>query len=61
MMATADASTLAASPKRKPFYRDLSLQVMFGMALGIAFGALWPSLGQAMKPLGDAFISSSRW
>jgi len=56
MMATADASTLAASPKRKPFYRDLSLQVMFGMALGIAFGALWPSLGQAMKPLGDAFI-----
>jgi aerobic C4-dicarboxylate transport protein len=55
-MATADASTLAASPKRKPFYRDLSLQVMFGMALGIAFGALWPSLGQAMKPLGDAFI-----
>jgi len=56
MMATADASTLAASPKRKPFYRDLSLQVMFGMALGVAFGALWPSLGQAMKPLGDAFI-----
>jgi len=56
MMATADASTLAASPMRKPFYRDLSLQVMFGMALGVAFGALWPSLGQAMKPLGDAFI-----
>jgi aerobic C4-dicarboxylate transport protein len=56
MMATADVSTPAASPVRKPFYRDLSLQVMFGMALGIAFGALWPSWGQAMKPLGDAFI-----
>jgi aerobic C4-dicarboxylate transport protein len=56
MMATADASTLAASPMRKPFYRDLSFQVMFGMALGVAFGALWPSWGQAMKPLGDAFI-----
>jgi aerobic C4-dicarboxylate transport protein len=56
MMATADVAALAASPARKPFYRDLSFQVMFGMVLGIAFGALWPSLGQAMKPLGDAFI-----
>jgi aerobic C4-dicarboxylate transport protein len=56
MMATADASTPAASPMRKPLYRDLSLQVLFGMALGVAFGALWPSWGQAMKPLGDAFI-----
>jgi aerobic C4-dicarboxylate transport protein len=56
MMATADVSTLAASPARKPFYRDLSLQVMFGMVLGVAFGALWPSWGQALKPLGDAFI-----
>jgi aerobic C4-dicarboxylate transport protein len=56
MIATADVSALTASPARKPFYRDLSLQVVFGMALGVAFGALWPSWGQAMKPLGDAFI-----
>jgi aerobic C4-dicarboxylate transport protein len=56
MMATADVSTLAASPARKPFYRDLSLQVLLGMALGVAFGTLWPSWGQALKPLGDAFI-----
>lgn len=43
-------------PKRKPFYRDLSFQVLAAMAAGIAFGAIWPAYGQAMKPFGDAFI-----
>jgi aerobic C4-dicarboxylate transport protein len=45
-------------PARKPFYRDLSFQVLVGMIAGIALGALWPSVGLAMKPLGDAFIKA---
>lgn len=43
-------------PVRKPIYRDLSFQVLVATVLGIAFGAIWPSWGQAMKPFGDAFI-----
>jgi aerobic C4-dicarboxylate transport protein len=42
--------------QRRPFYRDLTFQVVAGMALGVAVGALWPSLGKELKPLGDVFI-----
>lgn len=37
-------------------FRSLYLQVLLGIALGIAVGALWPQVGQAMKPFGDAFV-----
>jgi aerobic C4-dicarboxylate transport protein len=48
----------AAAPtrKRRPFYRDLSMQVIAGMVIGVAFGWLYPKLGVDMKPFGDAFI-----
>src|ERR1700761_9394166 len=42
--------------KHRPFYRDLSLQVLFGMVVGVVFGWLYPKLGVDMKPFGDAFI-----
>jgi aerobic C4-dicarboxylate transport protein len=45
-----------ARPQRRPFYRDLTFQVLVGMALGVAIGALWPSIGKELKPLGDVFI-----
>ncbi|RDU96103.1 C4-dicarboxylate transporter DctA [Trinickia dinghuensis] len=41
---------------RQPFYRDLSLQVLAGMALGIATGYLFPKFGIDLQPVGDAFI-----
>lgn len=53
---TMEAAVPATPTARKPFYRDLSFQVIVGMAIGVAVGALWPSFGQAMKPFGDAFI-----
>jgi aerobic C4-dicarboxylate transport protein len=34
----------------------LYVQVLIGIALGIAFGAAYPAAGEALKPLGDAFI-----
>ena len=37
-------------------FRLLYVQVLIGIALGIAVGALWPDIGVALKPLGDAFI-----
>jgi aerobic C4-dicarboxylate transport protein len=41
---------------KKPFYTSLSAQVLFAVAVAIAFGYLRPATAIAMKPLGDAFI-----
>ncbi|SEL59013.1 aerobic C4-dicarboxylate transport protein [Pseudoxanthomonas sp. GM95] len=43
-----------ARPKR--FYEDLTFQVLAGMALGVAVGALAPDIGKQLKPLGDVFV-----
>ncbi|ALE57027.1 C4-dicarboxylate transporter DctA [Paraburkholderia sp. SIMBA_055] len=49
--------TGAMKPKpRPPFYRDLSFQVLAGMALGIATGYFFPKFGINLQPVGDAFI-----
>src|ERR1700733_5598959 len=42
--------------QRRPFYRDLTFQVVVGMALGVLVGVLWPDIGTNLKPLGDIFI-----
>ena len=34
----------------------LYVQVLFGIALGILVGAVWPDIGVQLKPLGDGFI-----
>ncbi|MDP3746578.1 MAG: dicarboxylate/amino acid:cation symporter [Phenylobacterium sp.] len=38
------------------YFRLLYVQVLVGIALGVAVGALWPDVGVALKPLGDGFI-----
>lgn len=43
-------------PKQHRFYRTLYFRVIVGIILGVALGAFYPSSGEAMKPLGDAFI-----
>ena len=45
-----------SSSNKKPFYTSLSVQVLFAVAVAIAFGYLRPAAAIAMKPLGDAFI-----
>ncbi|HEY0428853.1 MAG TPA: dicarboxylate/amino acid:cation symporter [Pyrinomonadaceae bacterium] len=44
----------SAPPHR--FFQSLYFRVIVGIILGIALGALYPNLGEAAKPLGDAFI-----
>ena len=44
----------------KPFYRSLHFQVLVGIILGVALGAVDPALGASMKPLGDGFIKLVR-
>jgi aerobic C4-dicarboxylate transport protein len=38
------------------WYRHLYAQVLTAIVLGVLLGHFYPSLGEAMKPLGDAFI-----
>jgi aerobic C4-dicarboxylate transport protein len=36
--------------------RLIYVQVLIAVAIGIGVGALWPQLGESLKPLGDGFI-----
>ncbi len=40
----------------RPFYSHLYFQVLLAIAAGAILGHFWPSIGEAMKPLGDGFI-----
>jgi len=51
-----DTTAKAAPTKRRPFYRDISFQVLIGLALGILVGGAYPKFGVDLKPFGDAFI-----
>jgi aerobic C4-dicarboxylate transport protein len=40
----------------KPIYKSLYFQVITAIVIGVILGHFWPATGEAMKPLGDAFI-----
>jgi len=46
----------AMNAGRKPFYRSLWGQVLLGVGIAIPLGYVSPATGEAMRPLGDAFI-----
>jgi aerobic C4-dicarboxylate transport protein len=57
------ATILTAATRRdggRAWWKELWVQVMIAMALGIALGAIRPDLGAQMQPLGDAFIKAIR-
>ena len=41
---------------RKGIHPHLDAQVLAAIVLGAVIGHLWPTLGESLKPLGDAFI-----
>ena len=43
-------------PRRGRWYTHLYVQVLAAIALGVALGHFAPATGEALKPLGDAFI-----
>src|ERR1700736_1952698 len=45
----------APHPPRK-LYKNLYVQVLAAIVIGVALGYFNPTLGAQMKPLGDAFI-----
>jgi len=46
-----------APPAPRRWYANLYVQVLIAIGLGIALGHFLPQTGEAMKPLGDAFIA----
>jgi aerobic C4-dicarboxylate transport protein len=44
---------MSARPK---LYRSLYFQVLVAIVLAVLLGYFYPATGEAMKPLGDAFI-----
>lgn len=51
-----DTTTLVEPPRKKKWYQVLYIQVLIAITLGILLGIFAPQVGEAMKPLGDAFI-----
>src|SRR6266853_3022119 len=43
-------------PAGKPLYKSLYFQVIVAIVIGVLIGHFYPATGEAMKPLGDAFI-----
>lgn len=61
-MSTADSAlpptpaAAALTPRNRPFYANLWVQVLVAIVLALLLGYLSPAKAIAMKPLGDAFI-----
>lgn len=51
-----DANFPHHPPAKKPWYKVLYFQVLIAIAVGVLLGTVAPDIGEAMKPLGDAFI-----
>jgi aerobic C4-dicarboxylate transport protein len=54
MAATTTTAPAVAHPGK--WYQHLYVQVLIAIVCGVLLGHFYPSLGQEMKPLGDAFI-----
>ena len=48
------------SAVRRPWWRQLYGQVLAATVLGVGFGQAFPAAGDALRPLGDAFIQAIR-
>ena len=44
---------MTAKAASKPLYTHPHVQVLTGIAIGIALGYFWPATGTAMKPLAE--------
>src|SRR5687767_14044376 len=46
----------ATGRRSRPLYKDLSLQILVAMLLGVFVGYQWPQSAESLRPLGDLFI-----
>lgn len=52
----ARAGRAAATRRRRPWHKDLSVQILLALVLGAIVGYVWPQSADSLKPLGDLFI-----
>ncbi|MFD4636280.1 C4-dicarboxylate transporter DctA [Lentzea sp. NPDC058436] len=45
---------------RKPWYRQLYVQVLVAIVVGVVVGWRWPDLGEALQPVGTTFIAAMK-
>jgi len=57
---TATTSIAGAGTQRRAWYAQLWVHVLVAMVVGVLVGHLWPDVGAAMQPFGDAFIKAIR-
>ncbi|WP_397402989.1 dicarboxylate/amino acid:cation symporter [Phenylobacterium sp.] len=55
-MAPTVAATNPAPAGKQPLWTQLYVQVLVAITAGALIGYFWPQTGEALKPLGDAFI-----
>ena len=55
-MAPIVAATNPAPAGKQPLWTQLYVQVLVAITAGALIGYFWPQTGEALKPLGDAFI-----
>ena len=59
-MSHAVSTDLVAVQRKKPWYRQLYVQVLIAIVIGIFVGWRWPDLGEAMQPIGTTFIAAMK-
>lgn len=57
MKSTAGLIESAGSRRKPPWYKNLGIQVVLAMVVGIAVGFAFPQLGTSLKILGDLFLA----
>jgi aerobic C4-dicarboxylate transport protein len=60
LSSTTDAITSAPPVAARRWYKQLWIQVLIAMALGVLIGHFFPNTGKALQPLGDGFIKLIR-
>lgn len=56
MILATDTSHPPVPPAAKPWYKHLYIQVLIAIVAGVLLGHFYPQTGEALKPIGDAFI-----
>ncbi|MFI6208993.1 C4-dicarboxylate transporter DctA [Streptomyces sp. NPDC051041] len=61
MTHTPDEAAGGTSPvKAKPWYRQLYVQVLVAIVVGVVLGWRWPDLGTSMEPIGTTFVTAMK-
>ncbi|MCW2899465.1 MAG: dctA [Streptosporangiaceae bacterium] len=58
MEVPADSAKTPPERVRTPVYRQLYVWVLTAIVLGIVVGAVWPSVGVGLEPLGTTFVNA---